>query len=162
MKCSYKNGAEKRKGVAKTMENIKKIPKISSFLVQPPTMLMESIDQDLPVLEPSISCTSLEEQPENSLSEQVIYQDHFEIEATNICLEDTAVTEVTSNSFEPLSNDPGEWPDYVSDKQLCDIVERGPSTNEKWVFPMNEAKRRFTQFHYFRTMETERRLSVLG
>ena len=55
--------------------------------------------------------------------------------------------------FNTLDDDPAKWPENISDKQRCDNVERGPIIGESMNFPINDAKRKFSYFHYFRTME---------
>ena len=54
-------------------------------------------------------------------------------------------------SFNPLSNDPACWPDFISNAQRCDIVKRGPQQVDI-NFPLNAARRRFSTFHYRRVM----------
>ncbi|MGI9555910.1 MAG: hypothetical protein ACR2M9_03535 [Cyanophyceae cyanobacterium] len=55
-------------------------------------------------------------------------------------------------AFNPLPDDPSEWPANISHTQRCDIVERGPSQIMEMEFPANNAKRRFSAFHYDRVM----------
>jgi hypothetical protein len=53
------------------------------------------------------------------------------------------------SEFEPLTDDPGDWPSTISDRQVCDIVARGPpQQNKSYEFPFNE-KRRCSQVRIF-------------
>ena len=50
-------------------------------------------------------------------------------------------------SFNTLSNDPGCWPDFISNAQRCDIIKRG-SQQVNINFSLNVAKRKFLNFYY--------------
>ena len=79
-------------------------------------------------------------------------------EETDSCADHAANNDVfdhaTQPPFEPLSNDPTEWPDTITDRQLCDIVERGPPAQSHLrEYHSNAANWRFTSVHYFRKIE---------
>lgn len=56
-------------------------------------------------------------------------------------LEEKNLEKSTDIDFVPLSNDPADWPNIISNKQWLDIVECGlPIQDENYDFPSNNSK----------------------
>ncbi|XP_060855512.1 zinc finger MYM-type protein 1-like [Metopolophium dirhodum] len=87
--------------------------------------------------------------------------DSVSVEAVTVPSEttiDKSLTEnVYQNSFNSLINistDPAEWPLIINNDFKTLLVEKGPPAplNANFVFPSDDQGRKFTQFHYKRSM----------
>jgi len=58
------------------------------------------------------------------------------------------------NSLINISTNPAEWPLIINNDFKTLLVEKGPPAplNANFVFPSDDQGRKFTQFHYKRSM----------
>ena len=165
MTRTYKSGAVKRKQTRESQREIDKLPKVTAYFRQ------RSSTDDTP--------------SENSANHEVVPSDAVfpsTAQHTVGCSNSTPVKEVKNDytvlketdkeknddvveprfcDFITLSNDPADWPApaEISDKQRCDIVQRGPPIqDETFNFPANSSKRRFTACHYYRHLPNGERM----
>ena len=160
MKRSYKSGAQKRKEAASAKKSEEKLTKLTRFFGT-------AQDSTNPCKNAPDVATAQHEQTSMAASAIMDNLDNAETEKdppssdlfpanVEINNESTVVATETSDftpqpPFNPLSNDPAYWPEYISDAQRCDIVKRGPQQLDI-AFPVNAARRRFSTFHYKRVM----------
>ena len=131
------SGYEKRKAKKRAEEERARLPKLTSFF-----LVSFNVDttSSTEINEESTS-TSTENNEEPSSSVNI---------KTKICAPSKTLG-TASPVFNPLGNDPGCWPDIISDAQRCDIVKRGVEQIQM-EFPYNDARRRFSAVHYSRVM----------
>nr|XP_008169192.1 zinc finger MYM-type protein 1-like [Chrysemys picta bellii] len=144
-KRTYKIGASKRKAAKDAEKELEKIPKLSTYFALQSNIQVQAHETD--------SASSDESYPEVSRSAS------SEVEGEASCSTKQTVTDIPAaagkevSESEPLTDDPGDWPSIKSDRQVCDIVSRGPpQQNESYEFPFNVERRRFTSTHFYRTM----------
>uniref|UniRef100_A0A8C3HKU9 TTF-type domain-containing protein n=1 Tax=Chrysemys picta bellii TaxID=8478 RepID=A0A8C3HKU9_CHRPI len=126
-------------------KELEKIPKLSTYFALQSNVQVQAHETD--------SASSEESYPEVSRSAS------SEVEGEASCSTKQTVTDIPAaagkevSESEPLTDDPGDWLSIISDRQVCDIVARGPlQQNESYEFPFNEERRRFTSTHFYRTM----------
>lgn len=117
-KRTYKSGASKRKAAKDAEKELKKIPKLSTYFALQSNVQVQALETD--------SASSDESYPEVSRSAS------SEVEGEASCSTKQTVTDIPGaagkevSESEPLTDDPGDWPSIISDRQVCDIVACGP------------------------------------
>ncbi|XP_043469454.1 zinc finger MYM-type protein 1-like [Leptopilina heterotoma] len=90
-------------------------------------------------------------QPKSDVQERIQLEDLDQNEEINS--KESSATDMTQeNESLMVSNDPGEWPDIISDKIRQILIERGPEQISNIQFPKNNDGRRFSVQNYCRRM----------
>ena len=119
------SGAEKRKQKKLRMEKaVSSSMKIDQFIIPCSTAVTDQSTSLSTVIDQSTSLSTVIDQS-------------------------TAFTE-----FNSLPDDPGTWPDVITDDQRCDLVKRGPVQVISSAFPYDDdcPRRRFSTSYYNRIM----------
>ena len=160
MKRSFKSSVQKRKEAVSAKKSEEKLTKLTRFFgtAHDSTNPSKSAPDDATGQhkQTSLAASAVMDNLDNAETENELpTSDLFpaNVETDN---ESTGVVTEISNftmqpPFNPLSNDPANWPECISDAQQCEIVKRGPQQLDI-AFPVNAARRRFSTFHYKRVM----------
>ena len=162
MKRIFKSGAQKRKEAASSKAISSEINKVNAFFL---VAQADGPSEDTPAQDatgqqhPKFILPAPAELEDFDISEQERPSGSSltaNMETQNESTRGVGVASETLDlfpqpSFNPFSNDPTCWPDFISNAQRCDIVKRGPQPVDI-NFPLNAARRRFSTFHYRRVM----------
>ena len=137
MERIYKSGAQKRKEAASSRQSAAKLTKLMCFfsVAQAHRQSEETPAEKITGQQHQKSILPAPAEPKDfNISEQDRPSASTltaNMETQNESTGRVGVASETSDSFpqppfNPLSNDPGCWPDFISNAQRCDIVKRGP------------------------------------
>lgn len=94
--------------------------------------------------------------------ESNVYEDEAQTHTIAECSTFAAQHAENDENSDPLvSQDPQLWPPELTNRVIEILIGLGPpkQPSEEFVFPLNQAKRKFTLIHYFRHLSNGERLS---
>ena len=163
MKRIYKSGAQKRKEAKALKEKSEKLvcPKVTNYFTQSRSAESgepASDTQDTVGSQDVLTSTS-SEQPSAQPSAEAFNELTPRSASVITSGDDIPMSDDLDNAASSwiLSSDPADWPERISYRHRCDLVQEGPK-QVNIDFPYNEKRRTFSKFFYKRCMKNEEKV----